>query len=457
MEHSQDLHEIKVSKKWLHLGLTAMWLVQTLVSFLAQAIVAAYFGASASLDAYLVGTAIPTTIYMIVSTGLGATAIVHFNQAKARGGESEAREKIGGLTVGISTVSVVAAILIFLAADGLIGLIAPGLRNEVRQQAVACLRISAPSLPFVILFCLLSGLLQAEGRFYATSIGSILFVGLVPLPVLVGKEVSPEALAWGFDLSAGTGCLVLFVLGAFRHSVKMRMLSRVEWKHVITFSMPAFAAACFTHGIWLLERYFASSLAPGGISALNYGQRIVNFVAGGLTFATSTTLLSYLSDWLESGNTARAGAFNRRIIGLTTRSAIAGMLGLLLGGEWLVRLAFARGQFDESAVELTTTVVHLYLGVFVAYLFSVVLGRNALAVNEGKVMVASTGALFVSYLIVAPVLQRILSLQGLALAASLAWLLSLSVYLFGMCRKYPYLYWQVTSTDTNQSVSKRMS
>jgi len=417
-----------------------MWVFQTLVSFSSQAIVAAYFGAGASLDAYVVGTTIPTTVYMIVSGGLSAAATVYVNQLKAREGEAEARKKIGGLTVGLLAICVCIAILTFLLANGLIILLAPGLGREVHEKAVACLMITAPSIPFLALFSFMTGLLQAEGRFYVTALSSILFVGLIPVPVLLSQEASPEKLAWGLNLSAVTSCTVLFLVSLSKEIIKNGPLEWSELKRALTLSMPVLVAAVFTHAVWVCERYFASSLPPGGISALNYGQRILNFVAGGLTFVTSTTLLSRLTSCLRNGETAEATRLNHEVIRVTNICAIVGVLGIVFGGEWIVRLAFARGQFDESAIALTTIALQLYLGMFVAYLYSVVLARNALAVGEGKVMVISTAILLLSYLCLAPLFQRFFSFRGLALSASLAWLLSMLVYLFGMRKRHPFLY-----------------
>jgi putative peptidoglycan lipid II flippase len=217
--------------------------------------------------------------------------------------------------------------------------------------------------------------------------------------------------------------------------------------------MPVLVAAFFTHAVWVSERYFASSLPPGGISALNYGQRIMNFVAGGLTFVTSTTLLSHLSSCLENGDTTKAARLNCQAIRVTNVCAIVGVLGIAFGGEWIVRFAFARGQFDEPAIALTTTALQLYLGMFVAYLYSVVLARNALAVGEGKVMVTSTATLLASYLLIAPILLRLFSYRGLAVSASLAWLLSLFVYSFSMRRRYPSLYQSLREDNSTSARS----
>jgi putative peptidoglycan lipid II flippase len=387
---------------------------------------------------------------MITYTGLGASATVYFCRQKLQSGEMEASKKFGGIIVTITAISVLGATLIGLLANQFVQLSAPGLEFGVHQHAVKCLEISSLSLPFVTVFSFLNGLLQADKRFYATGLGSSIFVGFVPIPILVW-EASPEFLAWGYDLSAALGCMFLLAMAYLGKLVRLGKVSFPELKETVLLAAPAFTAASLTHSVWFLERTFASSLPAGGISALNYGQRIVNFVANGMTFATSTTLLSYLSTWLAKGDKDQAGAFNRQVMAWTTVLALIGTCGIFIFGESLIRLVFARGHFDESAIELTTIAARLYLGTFVAYLFTVVLGRNALAVNEGTVMIRSGVAFLSTYLLIAPLLQQMLSMRGLAMAASAASVFSGIFYFWGMYKKYPYLYVDVGKAVTKQS------
>ena len=435
---------------WVHLGLTALWLFQTSISFLIQVILAAYFGVGAEFDAYLAGTMIPSTIYMITYTGLGASATVYFYREKVQCGETETSKKFGGIIVAICGISVLGAIFIGLLAGQFVQLSAPGLEFSVQQHAIKCLEISSLSLPFVTIFSFLNGLLQADKRFYASGLGSSIFVGFVPLPIFIW-EASPEVLAWGYDLSSALGCTFLLAMAYWRKLVRLGKVSFPELKNAVLLAVPAFGAASLTHSVWFLERTFASSLPAGGISALSYGQRIVNVVANGMTFATSTTLLSYLSNWLAKGERDQAGVFNRQVMAWTTILALIGTCGILIFGESLIRLVFARGHFDDTAVELTTIAARLYLGTFVAYLFTVVLGRNALAVNEGRVMISSGIAFLVAYLLTAPLLQQILSMRGLAIAASIASLFSAICYFWAMYKKYPFLYVAFARTVTKQS------
>jgi len=427
--------------KTKHIGLTGMWILQGAVSFGAQAVIAAYFGASAGFDAYLVGTTLPTTIYMVISSGLSAATTMYFNQVKAREGEAEAFQCISGLLVMALAVGIFLGTLLFVQAGRLVTGIAPGLSQTVSGEAVGCLKLTSMALPFLMIYSLLTGFLNAQYMFFSTTLAGTLLVGLVPLPVLLGAPVSPDALAWGFNAGALGACALLLMVGLRSGGLGRPRMRWSDWKHASSIGLAPVGAAGSAHILWLFERYFASSFDPGTISALNYGQRIVNFVAGGLTYATSTILLPYLSAWIEAGERERAAGFNRKTIIGTTICAAAGLILLVGGGEWFVRLAYGRGKFDEAAIALTTTAVWLYLGVFVSYLYGVVINQNALAMQETLVIAVGATTALLSYLVLAPLLMNTFGYRGLPVAASTAFLISVLVSTRFMWRRYQAFYW----------------
>jgi putative peptidoglycan lipid II flippase len=390
---------------------------------------------------------------MIVSSAFVAAITMYFNQIKISEGERAAFRRVNGLLLMAGVVGLLLGLAIFFTSNMMIKILAPGLTVNASNKAIHCLEITSLSLPFLLVYSLLIGLLNAKHIFVITALSSILLVGLIPVPVLFGFSVTSESLAWGFDAGALGACTLLLAFG--RHIGFLSGI-RISWSdltHAVSISAPAMAAATCAHLLWLSERYFASSLEPGTISALNYGQRITNFIAGGLTFATSTVLLPYLSAWIEAGERKQAAGFNRKAIVGTTICAIVGVLVLLTGGEWLVRLAYGRGQFDEAAISLTTTAVWLYLGLFVAYLYGIIISPNAMAMNEKTLVVAPSAIALISYLILAPILTRAFGFNGLPLSASIAFLLGLILAAIGMWRKYPDFYWAPLRWKFRNSVS----
>jgi putative peptidoglycan lipid II flippase len=425
-----------------HIGLTGFWVLQGMVSFAAQAVIAAYFGTTAMLDSYLVGVTLPTTIYMIISTALGPAAVVYFNQVKAREGDTAAFQSISGLLILLGGSGIAMWILLFTGADRLVTWLAPGLNDLGKVEAIRCLQITSLSLPLLMMYSLLIGLLNAQHMFFRTTLASILLVGLVPLPVLLGSQKSAGALAWGFNAGAFAACFLLFLSGVYKKQLRTGRIWWSDLRHALSISLPPLGAAACAQALWLAERYFASSLDPGTISALNYGQRIVNFIGGGLTFATSALMLPYLSAWVEAGERDEAANFNRKAMIGTTICAVAGVILILGSADWLVRLAYARGHFDALAIASTTTAVWSYLGIFVAYLYGAIITPNALAMNEKQLMLLSSAVPLMAYLLLTPVLVEIFGYRGLPLSASIAFMLGLVWSVIGMWRKHSDFYWK---------------
>jgi putative peptidoglycan lipid II flippase len=425
-----------------HIGLTGFWVLQGMVSFAAQAVIAAYFGTTAMLDSYLVGVTLPTTIYMIISTALGPAAVVYFNQVKAREGDTAAFQSISGLLILLGGSGIAMWILLFTGADRLVTWLAPGLNDLGKVEAIRCLQITSLSLPLLMMYSLLIGLLNAQHMFFRTTLASILLVGLVPLPVLLGSQKSAGALAWGFNAGAFAACFLLFLSGVYKKQLRTGRIWWSDLRHALSISLPPLGAAACAQALWLAERYFASSLDPGTISALNYGQRIVNFIGGGLTFATSALMLPYLSAWVEAGERDEAANFNRKAMIGTTICAVAGVILILGSADWLVRLAYARGHFDALAIASTTTAVWSYLGIFVAYLYGAIITPNALAMNEKQLMLLSSAVPLMAYLLLTPVLVEIFGYRGLPLSASIAFMLGLVWSVIGMWRKHADFYWK---------------
>jgi putative peptidoglycan lipid II flippase len=413
-----------------------------MVSFAAQAVIAACFGTTAMLDSYLVGVTLPTTIYMIISTALGPAAIVYFNQVKAREGHTAAFQSISGLLILLGGSGIAMWILLFTGADRLVTWLAPGLTDLAKDEAIRCLQITSLSLPLLMMYSLLIGLLNAQHMFFRTTLASILLVGLVPLPVLLGSQKSAGALAWGFNAGAFAACFLLFLVGVYKKQLRTGRIWWSDLRHALSISLPPLGAAACAQALWLAERYFASSLDPGTISALNYGQRIVNFIGGGLTFATSALMLPYLSAWVEAGERDEAANFNRKAMIGTTICALAGVILILASADWLVRLAYARGHFDALAIASTTTAVWSYLGIFVAYLYGAIITPNALAMNEKQLILLSSAVPLMSYLLLTPVLVEIFGYRGLPLSASIAFMLGLVWSVIGMWRKHSDFYWK---------------
>jgi putative peptidoglycan lipid II flippase len=420
--------------------LTVFWLVQAAVSALVQIYIASRYGIGSALDVYVTGITIPSIIFMILSTGLGISTVTYFHETRTAKGNDASYQIVIGSCVWALLGGSLLAVALSLAAHQLISLLVPGFSPTALGQAAKILQITAPSLPILVVSSILQGLLQANHRYYSSSAAGIVQIGFVPILLLSGSPPTPEILAWGFNLAVGTSCIIL-VAAAWRPNLRwIGHFTTTDAKRIAIISLPLIGAAVFTHLVWLSERYFASFLGEGSISALNYGQKILNLVSGVLGFGLSTVLFPTISQHLEDGNRARAGILNKKVLLVLLFFSLASGLILFLEGERIIKFLFERGRFTKISTVMTTTAVKMYIGVLFYNIFGAVLARNAIAAKEGWLVFFTSGLLLIVYISLAPSLIAYHGFAGLPLAASCSFMISLVVYGSVMFLKHPYLY-----------------
>jgi putative peptidoglycan lipid II flippase len=420
--------------------LTGFWAVQVVVSAAAQIYIAALYGTGVALDSYLVGIAIPSTAFLVLGSGLGVAIIGFFNEVRVRSGEAAALGKITALCIWTVLASALIAGALVVTAREVVGLIGPGLSEQARFAAGRVLRLTACTVPFLAVSTIVQGLLQANHKYYICSLSAILQVGLVPIFLLLGAERTPETLGWGFTAGAILGCSVMIAAALRSGLLSPGQLSGSDWKSMARIGLPLMCAGLLTHFVWVFERYLASHNGPGAISALSYAQRLVNLVAGGLTFGLSTVLVPLLSRRLSDREYESAARLNRKAFFWVLPVSVGAIGLVLLLATPAVRIVLQRGRFTGASTEMTSLAVRMYWGVLLNYLVGAVVIRAAMAAQEGQLMIVSSVVLAGMYALITPQLQRSLGFRGVPLGASIAFTTSLLVYVAGFTRKGGHLF-----------------
>lgn len=419
--------------------LSLLWLLQIAISAGVQIFIAAHYGTSASLDAYLAGVTIPTTLFMVFSASFGVATVTYFHEVRAGAGTDTACQRVVFFALTAAVMGAALAILLFLVS-GAVRAIFPGLDEVGIQQSISVLRLTALSLPFLAASTVLQGLLQANHRFYGFSLAGIVQIALLPILILVGFRATPLALAWGFDLGALASCLMLFVAAYKAGFLPKALASRGDVSRVLALTLPLVISGIITHLLWISERHYASMLGEGAISALSYGQRIINLLSGGLTYGITTVLLPSISAHLEDAQLREAGLLNRRVLLTLLIPTLACCAILLLLSRKIITLAFERGAFTHASTELTSASLTLYVGLFVYNVFGAVIMKNAFAAKEGWLVTGTSALLLLSFLLLAPSMISRYGFAGLPLTTSIAFVLSLLLTSFVMLKKHPHLY-----------------
>jgi putative peptidoglycan lipid II flippase len=404
-------------------AIVIMNLLSRLLGFGREVAIANEFGASMLVDAYLVAYTIPYFLQAVLGAALVTAAVPVFTQYLVEDRKEEAWQLASNL-LNITLVVLAAFTLIgLLGAFWLVKLTAPGFNAEAALLAAKLVRIMLPSVIFMGVGMLLTGILNAFHVFavpaFAPGFSSLVIIAAV---VLFGARYGIEGLAAGTLLSM-VGFLViqypLLKRLGFKYSFSLDFRHPVV-KKISGTIMPIVIGVAVNQIYFAVNRIFASGLAEGSIAALNYSFRLMQLPLGIFVTAVSTAIFPALAAQAIKGERGQMGSTMMKGLTLVTLIAIPAAAGLIVLAEPVVKLLFERGAFDrEAAVMTANALIFFSLGMF-AQAANLVITRAYYAVNDVRtpvvmslISVAANVAL--SFLFIGP-----LAHAGLALANSLA-------------------------------------
>ena len=353
---------IRLVSGFLTVGLWT--LVSRILGFARDMMIAAFLGTGPVAEAFLIAFALPNMFRRFFAEGAFNMAFVPMFSKKLEAGEDAegfARDAFAGLAAVLIVFSVIA----LLAMPWLVLAMASGFAGDERfDLAVGFGRIAFPYILFISLAALLSGVLNAAGRFTAAAAApvllNVLFITAMILATKAGWPVG-DALAWTVPV-AGLAQLALVWLAAKRAGFNLkprRPRMTPELKRLALIAAPAAMAGGVVQINLLVGRQVAS-FYEGAVAWLSYADRLYQLPLGVVGIAVGVVLLPDLSRRLRAGDTEGGrNAFNRAAeisLALTIPAAVA----LCVIPLPLVSVLFQRGAFGPEDTAATALAVAVY-------------------------------------------------------------------------------------------------
>ncbi|EPX84728.1 integral membrane protein MviN [Rubellimicrobium thermophilum DSM 16684] len=353
---------VRLARGFLTVG--AWTLVSRIAGFARDVMMAAYLGAGPAAEAFLVAFSLPNMFRRFFAEGAFNAAFVPLFAKKLEGGEDArgfARDAFNGLTAVLLLVTALGTI----AMPWLVWAMAAGFAGDERfALAVLYGRIGFVYLLFISLVALLSGVLNAFGRFTEASfvpvLMNLMFIAAMLLADRAGWDMG-LTLAWTVPVT-GIAQLALTWWAAARAGWAPR-IAAPRWtpdlRRLLVIAGPAVLAGGVVQINLLVGRQVASFF-EGAVAWLSYADRLYQLPLGVVGIAIGTVLLPDLSRRLRAGD-AEGGrhAFNRATeisLALTIPAAAA----LVVIAYPLVLVLFERGAFDRADTVATAAALAAY-------------------------------------------------------------------------------------------------
>ena len=353
------------------------------LGFVRDILIAAFMGTGPVAEAFFVAFSLPNLFRRFFAEGAFNTAFVPMFSKKLEGDEDAlgfSRDAFAGLAGALIVLTLVAQ----LAMPWFVLAMAGGFAGDVRfELAVDFGRVAFGYILFISLAALLSGLLNATGRFAAAAAAPIL-LNLILIVVLLLAESGLAAatvvdvataapgddltglhhgtlLVWGI-LAAGVAQMALVWVAAAR--IGFRLYPRMprltpEMRQLAVIMLPAMLAGGVVQINLLVGRQVASFF-DGAIVWLSLADRLYQLPLGVVAVAIGVVLLPDLSRRLRAGD-AKGGRYalsraGEICLALTVPAAVA----LCVIPVPLVSVLFERGAFDATDTAQTAMALAAY-------------------------------------------------------------------------------------------------
>lgn len=422
-----------------------------MLGFARDAAIAWYFGAGFSSDAFLAAFRIPNLFRRLVAEGtLNAALVPVLTEVRWKGGDADAGDFLRSAVRGVALLLVGVCAAGLAAAPWIVPGITPGFSAAKIELTLSLVRWMLPYLIVGGLAALVTGALNVYGRFgvpaLAPALLNVAIIGsLAGLAPFLDRPVF--ALAIGL-LIGGTAQLVMPALLLTRCGLSLWGPPRRRHPALARMARlmaPAVVGGAAYHLNILVATMLASLLPEGSVSYLYYAERLVEFPLGVAAMAAATAILPSMAHSAAAGDLRALRETFEYALRLVSFATIPAAVGLILLGEPIVVLLFARGEFSALDARLTVQALSYYalgLWAFAAVRIAVAV---FFALQDGKTPVRAALLSILANLLLGIALLQPLAHGGMALAASLASVLNLTLLLAALHRKIEGMDWRAVT------------
>ncbi|CUH82992.1 murein biosynthesis integral membrane protein MurJ [Thalassovita mediterranea] len=350
----------------------AWTMMSRVLGFVRDAMILAYLGTGPAYEAFVVAFRLPNMFRRFFAEGAFNMAFIP-QYSKRLEGDEDADGFASQAFSGLATVLILLTLLAQLVMPWLIYGLASGFAGQDQfDLSVFFGRIAFPYILFISLAALLSGVLNANGRFAAAAAApvllNVLLVSAMVLAVVMGWDVA-AALVWMIPV-AGVAQMVLVWIAAKRAGVRIRIQRprfTPEMKQLVIVAVPAALAGGVVQ-INLLVGQQVASYFDRAVGWLYAADRLYQLPLGVVGIAIGVVLLPDLSRRLKAGDEAGSRNALSRAAEISLALTIPAAVALVVIPLPLVSVLFERGAMtadDSASIAVAVAIYGLGLPAFV--------------------------------------------------------------------------------------------
>lgn len=427
----------KIAKATLVLILVT--LLAKVLGFARELVLGDIYGATMYSDIYITTMNIPFIIFAIISTAIASSFIpLYYEHNNLENGEQKAIRFSNNVITIILILGFILGLIGFIFAKQLVNIFAIGFKGEQLNLAIKFTKIMIWSGIFIGISKVISAIFQIKENFTIPTIISIPFNLIIIASIILSAKVNIYILPIGTLLAMVVQFIVIYFAAKIKYKYKYFPVIDLKDEYIkkmLYLTGPILIGASVNQINTIVDRTLASTLEAGSISALNYANKLTDFISALFITSIVTVIFPTLSKLSALNNKTE---FEEHVI-KSINSVIVLMLpitiGAILFAHPIVSLLFKRGAFDDTAVQMTSQALIFFSIGMIAFGIRELLGKVFYSLQDTKTPMVNGIIAIGLNIILSLTLVRYLGHRGIALATSLSAIFCIVLLFINLVKK----------------------
>ena len=396
-----------------------------------------FYGASFVSDAYLISIIIPTTIFSFIGVGLVTTFIPLFNIIETERGKTYANEFTSNVLNIVNLIFTFFLILILVYTESFVSLFASGFEDETLNLTIRFTEITIFSIYISSAVSIFKGYLEVNNSFVVPSLMGLPLNLLIIISIVLSSRYNVILLPQG-HIVAMLFQLIFILPFVYKKGFRYTKVFDYRNKYILKMlklAIPVILGVSVNQINVLVDKSIASQLAIGGVSALNYANKLNLFIQGIFVISLATVMYPTISRLAAKGDLENLKRSVSDVIGSVVLLIIPVSVGAMFFAEPIILLLFGRGAFNSSAVNMTSNALFYYSIGMIGFAIREIVSKVFYSLQDTRTPMINAGIGMGLNILLNIILSRYIGIGGLALATSISALFTSILMIISMRRK----------------------
>ncbi len=421
------------------LTMNGLTLVSRLFGLIREILLLHFLGASVEMDAYTTAFKFPSFFRRFFAEGGFQSIFVpyytdYISYSKFKG----ARYFASRIFTLISWIMLFISIIVFLFAKEFTILMAPGFASDPEKLALTTefTRIIFPSIAFISLSTVYSGILISRQKFFIFSLAPI-FVNIILIGSLfVCQDLTSAGRRYSYGTLVAGVFMFLYMFSCVKYqnfpSPRFSTIRRSpKVKTFLKKMLPVLVGAGVAQINVLAGTFFASFLETGCITCLACADRFVQLPLSLFGVTMGTILLPEIASKISKNQKNEIKEIQNKSLLFTMRLTLPSVIGFIAMSYLMISLLYGHGKFDYHAIDLTSNILKVTACGLPALVLSKIMSSILFAYKDTKTPVIAAIISIIVNVVLSATLIRSFGIIGVAASSAVA----AYVNVYVMCRK----------------------